>query len=148
MYVIYIIALYVAILIVVFLYRLKKLKKYKKSNVSSEHETVSILWAWSSISDIVSFNQSLAKNEQLMRQDTLSDWRLFHPLNLLGIFAIILYQLYPRRHRTINYKRCIYTPNCSNYAIGVLRRYSVIDAVPRIIDRLKSCDGRNHTYRF
>ena len=140
--------LYSALLLGAVAYKQIRYTKGIKSGGKSSNETLSIMWAWSSVANIIDFNPSLAKNDQLMIVANKHTNYLYSPLNLVAIFLIILYQLFPRGKFTGNYKQCIYTPNCSNYAIGILRRYTLPEAIPLIKERFQSCDGRGEHIEF
>ena len=58
------------------------------------------------------------------------------PWNNLAILAILIYQL---GSRDPSYNCCVMKPNCSNYAIGMLRRYGLIYASIQTAKRVKIC---------
>jgi putative component of membrane protein insertase Oxa1/YidC/SpoIIIJ protein YidD len=67
------------------------------------------------------------------------------PHKLVPIFVIVIYQcvtrLVPGRFR------CPQEPNCSNYAIGLIRRHPIVTALPRAARRVRECgahSGRPH----
>lgn len=146
--ILFLLTIYLLILLIVLSYSKKRMTKSIKKGLSNSHLVVSTLWAWSSIPRIINFDPSLKDDQHLINQSKLHCYWIYNPFNLFGIFLIILYQIWPRGKSSTRKRRCIYTPSCSHYAIGVLRRYSVLYAIPKIQERLNACNGKTYTYSF
>lgn len=99
------------------------------------YSRLSVDWAWGA--DPVRFDGA-----HLAAADRY--W-IAKPYKLVPVFVIAIYQcatrLVPGRFR------CPQEPNCSNYAIGLIRRHPIATALPRAVRRVRECgahSGRPH----
>lgn len=108
----------------------------------------SLLWAWGSLEDCFQVLEQYGnlKIGGIVRQPKPHLIRLFNPLKVMAVIAIITYQNRPRSiWPGLN---CPSTPNCSNYAIGTMQRYSFFGALIRSANRIRYCNGSNGGITF
>jgi putative component of membrane protein insertase Oxa1/YidC/SpoIIIJ protein YidD len=100
-------------------------------NRAMAYSRLSVRWAWDS--DLVEFH-----DVQLTAADRY--W-IAKPHKLVPIFGIVTYQcatrLVPGRFR------CPQEPNCSNYAIGLIRRHPIFTALRRASRRVRACGAHS-----
>ena len=105
------------------------------------YEALSLHWAWGTGTD-VEFVLSDLPGAESPSGCRLPEPRPAGDLRIAAVVAIGLVLLYQRvRPATRSRRECVFWPNCSNYAIGVLRRYPVVKAIRMIRDRVKRCTG-------
>ena len=127
----------------------RRLQRYAGASNVPYHEAISALWAWSTVADIIEYDTSLGGNEQLIQLGAISTNHLYRPCNLVAVLFVLLYQGWPREASfPPGYRLCIFTPNCSNFAIGILRRYPFLQAIDRIHRRVRSCNGQSRSVQF
>ena len=112
------------------------IRKYLKCShrLNEFYCSVSFAWAWGTHDQLVDSltNQGL---DVPKTKPPKSIW-FNSPIRNTAIAAIIYYQ---RQNQIPNYKICKSTPNCSNYGIGVLRRYNLFKAMLLIKRRIFRC---------
>lgn len=59
----------------------------------------------------------------------------------MRIVAVMLIRLYQRRLRQWHNRTCIYTPSCSEYAIGAIERHGFIRGIRFATLRIRRCNG-------
>lgn len=95
------------------------------------YSRLSIRWAWDA--DLVEFDD--------VRLAAPDRYWIAKPHKLVPIFVIVIYQcatrLVPGRFR------CPQEPNCSNYAIGLIRRHPIAAAIPRAARRVHDCGAHS-----
>jgi len=119
-----------------------------KQNNLCKLETFSILWAWGDPNQTADFALSMEKYI-LLKYVQHPEPRIFDNMSFLSnalIAAILLYQRFLRV--TTGHRQCVFWPNCSNYAIGMLRRHSVKYVFRKTILRIKQCDGSQNGFNI
>lgn len=54
---------------------------------------------------------------------------------------IAIIHFYQKYLRSFHNKECIYTPTCSNYAIGAIQKYGALKGVRYAYLRIRRCNG-------
>ena len=141
---------YAFVACLILLYGMRQLHKARLYRDTSRlSEALALYWAWAGDKEFKAVSKTwpdrgfkAAPNDQVRRVYSLL------PLNLLGLLAVALYQLLSNSGLLGARPKCIYCPNCSNFALGVLHRQQGVGAYKRIIRRLKSCNGREFRVEF
>ena len=104
---------------------------------------VSLIWAWARPRDLAALAFSYGQHRfgPIFTEPRVQLWRLANPLMSLGIAGILVYQFVLRSDRGFKTGDCPAVPNCSNYAIGALLRFGLVEGVAKTVIRLKTCDG-------
>ncbi|NOR56184.1 MAG: membrane protein insertion efficiency factor YidD [Sulfurovum sp.] len=138
--------IYAISVLIVFIYQYKMLNSLKGRD--DPHKIISILWAWSSEDELIKYDNNLMNNQPLMKNDKIPHLHLFNPLILFSLIILIMYQVQSKSKKNSSQRVCVFSPSCSNYAIGMLRRYSFFYSYKKIQIRLRRCDGRKNSIDF
>ena len=97
----------------------------------------SVSWAWGVRDDLLGASGYHETDPVILSTQQNPRMILFnYPWNNLTILAIIVYQ---KSNRNIGCRLCAMTPNCSNFAIGLLRRHGLIYTTLRTKSRIEAC---------
>jgi putative component of membrane protein insertase Oxa1/YidC/SpoIIIJ protein YidD len=109
----------------------------RREVLSEFYNPFSIAWAWASGNDVCVEAGTLAECAVAVSQHREPRPILFNwPWSNLFILLIVFYQ-YSNQFPGVQV--CVMTPNCSNYAIGMLRRYGLFYAGVTTWVRVRSC---------
>ena len=115
-------------------------------------ETVAAHWAWGRDNAVLGpfVERDAVLRTQLAYHARPRVGMLARPLNLTTVIFVIVYQVVRRRRNggRLKTRTCIYCPSCSNFLIGLCRRYPWLDAVKGGYRRYKSCNGSSAVYSF
>ena len=124
-------------------YHIRQIKKnIKLALLSGDDRTaLSQCWAWCEKSEIIDLRDYWGKHRfyDLVDFKSIRRRRLLLPHVGMSIMVILFYQLMLRPTGILGLGTCKATPNCSNYALGVLLRYNFIIALSKIVIRVDSC---------
>lgn len=59
-----------------------------------------------------------------------------HPLNLIGILMIKMYQ----KTKVRTYDKCLHYPSCSNYGLLAYKKYNFFKATYLTVTRIRDCN--------
>lgn len=110
----------------------------------SYRDALSLRWAWGDNADLAGLLARIPDtDETAAAAPEATPHRRLGPANLAGVALVVAYQvLTAPRHARFGHRQCVYWPNCSNYAIGALRRHRFDVAAGLAVRRLRACDGR------
>lgn len=152
LFLVFIILFYMMMILVVYFYGNRQLKKL--NDQSNSHRVISILWAWSDYDNITTKYPHLISDDGLLKHPKKKNLNSYSLFNLIAILLIIIYQVrslfnfYKSKKNLHANRMCIYSPSCSNYAIGILHRYNFFKSIKMINSRLRRCNGRENSIDF
>lgn len=139
-----IVALSFYLLIVFFVFKISNAAQVHIENHLTNQQSnlvKSIGWAWLSRSQILSFQMKWGRDcfGDILKYEHHRLNRVWLPNVALMMFLVLFYQYFIRRGGPFNLGRCSVTPNCSNFAIGCILRYSTYRAINMTITRIDCC---------
>lgn len=111
---------------------------------------ISLAWAWATPRDLgaLAYSHGEQRLGPIFTEPRIRLWRLANPIVLLGVAGVLLYQFLLRGDRGFKTGDCPAVPNCSNYAIGAVLRFGLIEGIAKTVIRLKTCDGDHARVSF
>jgi putative component of membrane protein insertase Oxa1/YidC/SpoIIIJ protein YidD len=101
-------------------------------------ERLSFVWAWNDPAELSHYLGNTGTAPTVLGVAAQKPYQL-SLAKLFAVAGILIYQSCPRS--LLGCRPCRLTPNCSNYAIGLLRRYGMITAWKLSRARIDQCDG-------
>lgn len=104
---------------------------------------ISLVWAWARPRDLaaLAFSQGEHRLGPIFTEPRVRLRRLLNPFISMAIAGVLIYQFVLRSDRGFKTGDCPAVPNCSNYAIGALLRFGLVEGIAKTVIRLKTCDG-------
>lgn len=107
----------------------------------------SLCWAWASSPEITELQASGSEGPlgNIFDFPAPKIWYLYLPHKLFAAMGVLVYQHLLRYGSAFGPGDCPCVPNCSNYFLGCLTRYSLTDAIAKARVRIRGC-GNNGTH--
>lgn len=117
---------------------------YNSLLIGNKQKSVSLIWAWATKYEIQAAHHESDELwlEGMMHEQEPKFIKLVNPLVLTIIVFVLCYQKYLRYGGLLEPGDCPNIPNCSNYLIGCLTRFSLIRAVTKGYIRTVHCSGK------
>ncbi|WP_352735813.1 MULTISPECIES: membrane protein insertion efficiency factor YidD [Mesorhizobium] len=104
---------------------------------------VSLAWAWISSEEITTSQRHRSSIDfgDISSYPEPGIVRLYAPHKITVVCAVVVYQHFLRFGSAFGPGDCPSVPNCSNYLVGCLTRYGLIESLKKTSVRIKACTG-------
>jgi len=104
---------------------------------------ISLTWAWAPSKVIHSRVRQLDAHDfnLILHKPMPKASAMLNPGKLLVCLSVVAYQIAFRGYGLISSGYCRNTPNCSNFMLGCLFRYSILEAFHKAYTRYDNCCG-------
>ncbi len=135
---------YLFLVVCISIFRWRALNSTRDALIDNNHQkAVSLTWAWASDDMIRQLHQRWGSNRfgSILIEPRPNVARIFYPHIAVCFAAVMVYQKFFRFGGPLEPGDCPNTPNCSNYLLGCLIRFSFFNALAKGYTRYQSCSS-------